>query len=131
MTIEIYEEGSNNLLLTGSTSTSLDIRSISATQAAIDFYKEQARAKQILDAIEKENNEFWEAVKTLSSYPHKYTGDLDLPTSVWRDKYKDDLFLENDCIHGTNCQRINNCRCTPDSNKRQLNRHKKREVARY
>jgi hypothetical protein len=81
--------------------------------------------------LERENKEFREAIGVLKSYPDKYTGDLDLPTSIWRDKYKENLFLENDCIHGTNCRRMNNCSCTPDTSKRQLNRHKKKEVARY
>lgn len=112
-------------------SSGINLGSIKATQAAIDFYKEQAKSKQIFDAIERENKEFRETIRVLNSYPDKYTGELDLPTSTWRDKYKENLFLENDCIHGTNCQRMNNCSCTPDTNKHQLNRHKIKEVARY
>jgi hypothetical protein len=113
------------------TSSSIDLGSIKATQAAINFYKQQARAKQIFDAIENENKEFGESIRVLKSYPNKYTDDLELPTSIWGDKCKENPFLLKDCIHGTNCQRINNCSCTPDSPKRQLNRHRKKEVARY
>jgi hypothetical protein len=105
---------------------------IKGTQAAIDFYKEQARAKLTFDTNQRKNDEFWEAVENLTSYLDWHTGDLDLPTSVWKAKCKKNPeFFELDCIHGTNCNRINSCKCIPDTNKRQLNRHKKKEVSRY
>ena len=114
------------------TSPGIDLGSIKATQAAIDFYKEQARAKLTFDTNERENDEFWEAVENLTSYPDWYTGDLDLPGSVWKDKWKKNPeFFELNCMHGTNCRSVNNCSCTADNNKHQLNRHKKKEVARY
>ena len=110
----------------------IDISSIFTTQAAIDFYKEQPRAKLAFDTNERENDEFWEVVENLTSYPNWYTGNLDLPDSVWKDKWKKNPeFFELDCIHGTNCKRINNCKCDTDSNKRQLQRHGKKEIKRY
>jgi hypothetical protein len=112
MTAEVWIDPSYKVLDTRSTGSALDIRPISATQAAIDFYKEQARAKQIFDVIDKKNQEFREAVRAFRSYS-KYTGDLDLPTSIGTDKYKDKALFENDCFHGINCKRINNCSCTP------------------
>ena len=53
---------------------------------------------------------------------------------LWVDKCKENSFLEKDCIHGTNCKRINNCSCynKPESTKRRKGKRKgKKEVAGY
>jgi hypothetical protein len=96
----------------------LGLSTIKATEAAVNFYKEQAKAKRIFDANEKENDEFWEAVRTLISCPCKYTSSVywqDSLTSVWEDRWKENSFLERDCRHGYDCAKINDCnKCTPD-----------------
>ena len=135
------------------TEKEIDLGSITRTQSAREFYAEQERAKRIFDVIEKENQDFREAVRAFRSYPDNYTntpyqGYLD---RLWGDKCKIYPLLERHCTHATDCKRINNCSCTPkrevEQNEKELeeryqldhnhkhrstkHRKKKREAARY
>ena len=130
----------------------LGLSTIKATEAAVNFYKEQAKANWIFNANEKENDKFCEAVRTFTRYSDKYTLPVywnECLVSVWEDQCKENPFLENDCGHSYDCRKINNCSCTPDwevklNEKRQEERYqqehyhrhqpkkeKKKEVTRY
>jgi|SRR5919198_3433960 hypothetical protein len=139
MTVEIYEEASYKLSTRSKgyalRSSCVDLSTIKATQAAIEFYKEQAKAKQTFDDNEKENKLFWEAVKTFTSYPDRYKLSpywQDCLVSLWDDRCKENPFLEKYCTHGTDCKKINNCSCynKPGPKKRRKGK-KEKEAVRY
>jgi hypothetical protein len=119
MTTEIYDEVRyKDYESISSFFSKVDVSVVSPTKDAIEFYKEQARAKQIFDEIEKTNEEFKEAVRNFTSYPGWYTLSpyyLECLDSLWVERCKENPMLEKDCIHGYNCQKLNNCSCTPDS----------------
>lgn len=93
--------------------------SIPATTAAavdlVDFYKEQARIRQVFDSNERINAEFRNTVTNHDSYPERYVGsayyDEDL-SILWKYKCVENSIFEFNCIHGKDCVKINDCTCT-------------------
>jgi hypothetical protein len=119
MTVEVCDKVSIKLLATRKRTAALGSEPISLlpTTAAISYFAGQAKDRQIFDEQEKINTEFREAVRTFTSYPDWYTLPvyyLDCLEEIWNDRCKENPMLEKDCIHGENCQKINNCNCTPD-----------------
>jgi hypothetical protein len=89
-----------------------EISVVTPTLAALNYYREQTEVRNIFDSNERETQEFKEAVRTCKGYPDRYTGDIDLTTTLWKQKYQ----FKGDYIHGLDCFENTGCiTCTPYS----------------